>query len=220
MYRLRAIIDKFGRWQPVEDYKGRIEAFFESDFSISIENAKSLPESIAKEICKERGQGFKDDDSPSKLLKLAFGCIGVQSSAIGPQIAVALENIGQHVGQLRNEVGAISHGRTMDELEAKKTHIDSFTQEFLINSTEIIACFLIEYFEWKYPRTIPATTADTKLVYEECDPFNEFWYDTYGEFEMGEYSFPASEILYNVDYKAYANEQKVFSIDVRSDENH
>lgn len=35
MDRLRAIIDKFGRWQPVEDYICRIEAFLERDFSIS-----------------------------------------------------------------------------------------------------------------------------------------------------------------------------------------
>ncbi len=40
--------------------------------------------------------------------------------------------------------------------------------------------------------------------------FNDFWDDTYGEFGMGEYSYPASEILYNVDYPAYITEQKAF----------
>ncbi len=32
-----------------------------------------------------------------------------------------------------------------------------------------------------------------------------------GEFEMGEYSYSASEILYNVDYQAYETEQKAFT---------
>ena len=50
-----------------------------------------------------------------------------------------------------------------------------------------------------------------KLLYTDNEPFNDFWDDLHGEFEMGGYSFPASEILFNVDNKAYETEQKAFS---------
>ena len=213
MNKLQETIEKYGRWQPIEGYIQRIGTFKDSDFSIAVENAKSMLESIAKEICDERGQTYEEEDSPSKLLKLAFGAIGVQATTIGPQIAVALSNIGQNIGQLRNEVGAISHGRTMEELKAKKEGIDIFTREFLLKSTEIIACFLIEYFEWKFPRIKSPSVQEGKLEYEECTAFNEFWDDSFGEFQMADYSYPASEVLFNVDFQAYVTEYKSYTKD-------
>ncbi len=211
MEKLKKLIEQYGRWQPMVDYIQRIDTFKETDFSISIENSKSMLESIAKEICKERGQCYEENDSPSKLLKLAFGAIGVQSSTIGTQIAVALSTIGQNMGELRNEIGAISHGRTMEELQAKKELIDRFTKDFLIQSTEIIACFLIEYFEWKYPRISVSYTEEEKLIYVNCKNFNDYWDDIYKEYIMGYYSYTASEILFNVDYQAYETEYKTFT---------
>jgi len=35
--------------------------------------------------------------------------------------------------------------------------------------------------------------------------------DSFGEFVMGDYSYPASEILFNVDKQAYVNEYKDFT---------
>jgi len=209
--KLQETIEKYGRWQPIEEYIQRIDTFKDSDFSIAVENAKSMLESIAKEICDERRQIYEEEDSPSKLLKLAFGAIGVQASTIGPQIALALSNIGQNIGQLRNEIGAISHGRTMEELKAKKESIDIFTCEFLLQSTEIIACFLIDYFEWKFPRIKSPVAYEEKLKYEECTAFNEFWDDSFGEFQMTDYSYLASEVLFNVDYQAYVTEYRAYS---------
>ena len=150
MEKLKEVIKQYGRWQPLDEYIQRIEAYIKSDFSISIENSKSLLESIAKEICKVRGQSFEKDESSSKLLKLAFGAIGIQASTIAPQIAVALSNIGHHIGELRNEIGKVSHGRTMDDLRSKREMIDDMTREFLIHSTEITACFLIQFFDYFY----------------------------------------------------------------------
>lgn len=36
---------------------------------------------------------------------------------------------------------------------------------------------------------------------------------TYGNFDMGEYSYSASEILFHVDYNAYLTELKAFKED-------
>ncbi len=59
---------------------------------------------------------------------------------------------------------------------------------------------------------------ETKIHFEDQEDFNNFWDYTYGEFEMGEYSYTASEILYNVDYPAYITEQKAFADSEEGDE--
>lgn len=209
MEKLRKLIEQHRRWQPLEEYIQRIEAYVLSDFSISIENSKSLLESIAKEICSNRGQTFEVEDSTAKLLKLAFGAIGIQATTISPQIATALSTIGQFIGELRNEIGSISHGRTMDDLQAKKDIIDDFTREFLVASTEIISCFLIQFFEWKFPIT-EVISPEENLVFADCEDFNDYLDETYGEFSIGALSYPASEILFNVDHQAYMSEYKDF----------
>jgi len=49
------------------------------------------------------------------------------------------------------------------------------------------------------------------LDYLEAEEFNESWDDSFGEFVMGDYSYPASEILFNVDKQAYVTEYKTFT---------
>jgi hypothetical protein len=49
------------------------------------------------------------------------------------------------------------------------------------------------------------------LDYLEAEDFNESWDDSFGEFVMGDYSYPASEILFNVDKQVYVNEYKSFT---------
>ena len=48
---LERVIELYGRWSTLRDYIERIDAYVQSDFSLSLENAKSLLESICKEIC-------------------------------------------------------------------------------------------------------------------------------------------------------------------------
>ena len=50
MERLKDILERHSRWQPCKIYIERIEGFRETDFSLCIENAKALLETIAKEI--------------------------------------------------------------------------------------------------------------------------------------------------------------------------
>lgn len=202
MEKLKKIIEQHSRWQPLVEYVQRIEAYLKTDFTISIENSKSLLESIAKEICSNQGQTYESDDSVSKLLRLAFASIGIQSSESVTQIGSALATIGQNIGEIRNDVGPISHGRRMDELENNKEHFDELTREFLINSVETVACFLIQLFEWKYPLR-ESIEEKEEIVYENCDDFNNYLDETFGEFTILEYSYTASEILYNVDRQAY-----------------
>ena len=115
MHKLRRTIDQYTRWSELTIYIDRMEAHLESDFSHSLENAKALLEAIGKEICKVRGVELKADSSINGVLKNAFSAIGYTNSNLVNQISSALATIGQQVGELRNEIGATSHGRSLDE---------------------------------------------------------------------------------------------------------
>ncbi len=199
MERLKQILEKHSRWQPLGEYVTRIEGYRQSDFSICIENSKSLLESIAKEICVQKSQPLTNDENVSKLLKLAFGCLGYAPSKTISQIGQAIANIGQQMGKFRNDIGTTSHGRTLDELRNRTTLINSLTDDFLIISTELVCCFLIETFE----SDNPLAPVETELEFDDNSEFNEFWDEQYGDFEMGNFLFSASTILFNVEPQSY-----------------
>lgn len=88
------------------------------------------------------------------------------------------------------------------------------TRSFLIDSIEIIACFLISLFEGEHI----SESKDRVVSYEEREDFNDYWDEIYGDFTMGDYSFTASEILYNNDLKAYDNEYKSYLLNDFNDD--
>ena len=209
MNKLKEKISQYGRWHPLQVYISRIEVHLDDDFSISIENAKALLESIGKEICKSKGLTLKSDSSVNGVLKNAFAALGYPKDEMIAQISSSLANIGQHIGALRNTIGSSSHGKSLEELQKRNEKINDMTKYFLIDSIELIACLLIELFEGENIQieSLP------DLVYEDCDDFNEYWDDIYGEFSMGDYSYTASEILYNNDISAYKSEYNFYKAD-------
>jgi len=90
------------------------------------------------------------------------------------------------------------------------------TREFLIGSSQVVAVFLIRTFEEskvEQKTVIPAGKGEEQIVFFEMEAFNDSWDDSYGEFEMGDYSYTASEILFNVDYKAYQTECVAYMVE-------
>ncbi|MCI5091173.1 abortive infection family protein [Phaeodactylibacter sp.] len=212
MIKLKGLIEQYGRWQPLEEYVLRIETYLESDFSQSAENAKALLESIGKEICSQKQVELSATASVNSVLKNAFAALGYTKTDLVTQVSSALATIGQQMGNLRNEIGATAHGRTLEEIEQRNDRIDELTKEFLIETTAIVACFLIRNFENENPRLV-AESPEDKVDYLDCEDFNLFWDELYGEFQMGLYSYTASEILFNVDDSAYLTEYKAFLTD-------
>ena len=206
MDKLKDKISQYGRWTPINEYIIRIETHLDSDFSISLENAKALLESIGKEICKSKGIILVPDSTVNGVLKNAFAAMGYPKNDMITQISTSLANIGQHVGGLRNIIGISSHGKTLEELKNRNDAINELTKFFLINSIELVACFLISLYEGEHIEISPSK----EIVYDECDDFNEYWDELYGEFVMGNYSYTASEILYNNDPSAYESEYNSF----------
>jgi hypothetical protein len=209
MERLKKVIAQYGRWSDLTIYTERIEAHVSTDFSHAIENAKALLETIGKEICQSKGIEGDATASINSVLKKAFTAIGYAGDNMVTQISSALATIGQNIGELRNDIGATSHGKSLEELKERNNKVDLLTREFLIDTTVIIAAFLIRSFENENP--LKPEVAETKPLYPEFEEFNDFWDELYGEFEMGGYSFPASEILFYVDNKAYLTEQQAFA---------
>ena len=209
MKKLKKVIEQYGRWAVLSMYVERIETYIESDFSLCVENSKALLESIAKQICKEKGVVLIGNESINKLVKISFEAIGFEKRDPINTIATSLSAIAQQIGNLRTSIGSTSHGKSLDELERRNQNMDFLTNEFLISSIEIVSCFLIRNFENENPRK-PAESIDETLDYYEAEEFNEFWDNLFGEFEMGNYSYPASEILFYVDNQAYKNEYNAF----------
>jgi len=204
--RLKNIIDEYGRWNPLLIYVERIEAYLHTDFSLSLENAKSLLECIAKEICDSNGVELTKTASINATLKNAFKSLGYSKEDLVTQVSSALATIGQQMGTLRNDIGVTSHGKTLEEIEDRNTKVDQLTREFVIDTTVIIAGFLIRNFENDNPRL------QKKVIptYLENSDFNEHLDSAYGEFFIGDMSYTASEVLYNLDVQAYLSELLLF----------
>jgi hypothetical protein len=218
MEKLRSTLALGSRWQPYGVYVDRIEAYLETDFSVAVENAKALLEGIAKEICDSRQVALGAAPSINSVLKKAFVSLGYQSDELVTQVSGALATIGQSVGSLRNAISPTSHGKSSSELNARNQKVDLLTREFLIDSTLVVAVFLVRAFEERNAVTTQpgasASIEDQDLVYDHHEDFNGNWDDIFGEFAMGSYRFTASEILFAVDTQAYATELKAYQADL------
>ena len=126
-----------------------------------------------------------------------------------------MATIAQYIGELRNEIGITSHGRPLYELVDQKVLIDDMTKEFLLGTTEIISCLLINLAEKESVNSIK----DSTMSYDESEDFNQYWDEVFGEFIMGEYSYSASEILYTMDYEAYKVELEAFISEQKEENN-
>jgi len=208
MQRLKTILTKHGNWKPYNEYVVRIEGYADTDFSLCIENAKALLEGISKEICTKKGIELEKNSKMSGLLKTAFKSLGYPSTSAILQIGTAIANVGQQMGNFRNEIGTTAHGKTVEELKNRQNSIHDLTGNFLIEATAIICCFLIEAFETDKP----VKPVVEEIDYDENENFNEFWDEQYGEFAMGDYSFFASEVLFNNDPEAYKVELNSFNL--------
>ena len=142
------------------------------------------------------------------IVKTSFSALGFANVDIVSQISRSLANVGQIIGELRNDIGVTSHGRTVEELRQRNSKLDELTKDFLFDSIKTIIIFLIRSFEYKQINNIDTTVKEQEN--ERNEKFDDTWDEKYGEFVMGDYSYTASEILFAVDSKAYQYERKNF----------
>jgi hypothetical protein len=46
------------------------------------------------------------------------------------------------VGELRNEIGSTSHGKSLEEIKQRNNNVDLLTREFLIDSVELVSVYM------------------------------------------------------------------------------
>jgi hypothetical protein len=220
MQKLRELIASHNRWSAFDIFIERIELSRDHDFSQAFENAKALLESVCKEICQSCGVQLAAQSSMNGIVKSSFSALGFTNTSHTVKISGALATIGQTVGELRNDTGVTGHGRTAEELRRRNSQFDELTKDFLLDSVRTIVIFLIRTFEQQHSMQQPAISQEVEREpdYTDCENFNDFWDDTYGEFAMGEYSYPASVILYHVDSEAYHYVRKNFEAEENSRE--
>jgi len=209
MERLRLTLERYSRWKPYIEYVERIEGYQHTDFSMCVENSKALLESVAKEICTQKKHPLLSAESVSGLLHKSFASLGYAPTSTIRQIGTAIANIGQQMGNLRNEIGTTAHGKTLEEMKNRSGSVNSLTDGFLISSTELVCCFLIESFETDNPL---APVVDSEIAYDDNPEFNERWDEIYGKFRMtNDYTYSASQILFSLDFLAYESELNAFN---------
>ncbi|MEM7028194.1 MAG: abortive infection family protein [Chloroflexota bacterium] len=204
MDRLKEVIQEHSRWEDLEIYPQRIETFLDSDFMVAIENGKALLETICKTILDEQKQTYTNNDNVNKLTRntlLALGLVGdKQIAGFGNGLISALQNL----GELRNRIGDASHGRSL--VDKRNNKLELLSAYFLVNAVEIIACFLIEYYELEFPRK----TEQEEATYDDFRPFNDYFDDLHGTVPVADYDFLASEILFTLDSTAYDSEYQQY----------
>jgi hypothetical protein len=213
MQKIRDTLVLYSRWSELAPYVDRMEAHLESDFSLSVENAKALLESIGKEVCKAKGAELGANPSINAVLKRAFTAMDYPAEGLVAQVSGALATIGQQIGELRNQISPTSHGKPLDELKERNSRVDLMTREFLIDSTVAVAVFLIRAFEERQPLG-PLPQAEPEPLaspdYEAHQDFNDYWDGAFGDFTMGAYVYCASEVLFKMDAKSYLAECEEF----------
>ena len=86
------------------------------------------------------------------------------------------------------------------ELAKRQDSINKASSDFLLFSTDLICCFLIQLFETENPIRLPDKNV---FSYNENSDFNESLDDGYGKFMIGDEVFWASEILFQMAPVAY-----------------
>lgn len=208
MQKLRELINANTRWSEFIIFVDRIELSRNQDFSLAFENAKALLESVCKEICKSCGRELSAQSSMNGIVKTSFLALEFANTDIASQISRSLANVGQIIGDLRNDIGITGHGRTTEELRQRNLKINELTKDFLFDSIKTIIIFLIRSFEYKQLTNM--LPIEKEYENEKNKEFDEFLDERYGEFVMGDYSYTASQILFAVDSEAYQYERKNF----------
>lgn len=200
MNSLRDICQQHRKWAPLEDYILRVETYKDSDGVFVLENCKALIESICKTVLDELGGAYTRSDSIQALIGKTcskMSCLPNTSSLARSFITVA-----QNLGEFRNTFGATAHGQPTRLLEENKKKIVGASVQFMINSIEQLAIFLITVYQEEYP-----LQSKPSLRYEDNPDFNSDFDDREEEIQIGPYGpYAPSEVLFYLDKRAYETE--------------
>ena len=203
MDRLKEIVNNYSRWINLSTQITRIEYQINDDLTSAIGSTKSLLESICKTILDHETKEYDKNDNVNKLIKRTIQALRIENpdqiSLFGNSLVTSIQNL----GELRNRIDESSHGKSLLD---KNKKIDSITASFLINSSETIACFLIEFYEIEHPRK----KGENEFNFQEMKEFNDYLDDQHGNVEIAKIPYSTSEALFAVDITAYKDEHRKY----------
>lgn len=198
MEKLQALIQQYGRWSKLEESIGRI--YYRIDAGLldeAIGASKSLLETVCKTILDwEKIPYNEKKDDINDLAKKTVRQFNFEQTKIMVEFTNNLTSAIKSVGALRNSFDSHAHGKSLSTQPPK---IDSITVSFLVCSTEVFACFLIEAYERQNPRI----SEPQQILFEDCPDFNDHLDNTYGLVHVINIPYPTSEVLFAIDQAAY-----------------
>lgn len=199
MRKTQSFIDENSKWQILNDYILRIEAYSETSPGLVIENCKSIIESIFKTILVEVDSKIEDD-----LKDIDIGGLYKQVKKIlffeEKGYCNIIGSFSSAIAEFRNRLGETSHGKDIYTLEKNRRALFNDEIHFLLSTTDNIAFFLLSYYKNLYPAY---AEKKRKLVYEDYAEFNEWFDETQEPVIVGGVSLSPSRVLFDGDISAY-----------------
>jgi len=174
--------------------------------------SKSLLETICKTILDYEGEPYGATDNINKLAKKTMKKLELEQPDGMSKFSNSLVSSMQFLGELRNALDSQSHGRSLNVSSPK---IDPISAHFLVQSTELIACFLINFYEQKRPLSISISLEEKDIdvsaeftnfeEFEKLQEFNEYLDSAFGDIQVFGIPYPTSKVLFLIDRDAYKN---------------
>lgn len=200
MQSLRGLCQQYGKWKPLEEYVLRVETYRESDGILVMENCKALLESICKTVLDELGEPYSGSESIQALVSKA--CSKMSCLPSTGDLARSFTTVAQKLGEFRNTFASIGHGQPVRLLEENKKKVIGASVDFMVNSIEQLAIFLITVYQDEYPRHVTQ-----QLRYEDNKDFNVNFDEQLEPVQIGIYGpYSPSEVLFYMDENAYRTE--------------
>lgn len=171
-----------------------IESSIYTNPTLCVETCKSLLEGICKTILSNKGIEYSSSIRFHVLVQNTISETinddGFKNDLV--ELGRRIASVSQQLGEIRNNVGFISHG--MDVLNPKLTETVSI---FASKITDNIGGFILRCYHNNRTNTL-----DARIHYEDCEPFNRD-FDDQNPLSIGLITLSASRVLYQEDYEAY-----------------
>lgn len=187
----------------IEEQVRSIEQAVVENPALAFDLAKTLVESVCRTILAERKVAYSEEDDLPKLFKtvrnnLPFLPPEASSDAeVRKSLAQTLNGLStaiQGICELRNRCGFASHGS-----DKPRPQIEAAQALMAAEAADTIVGFL--YRVHLQDRTPPSSS---RALYEENSEFNDYVDQSFGLFQIFELEFSASEVLFQMDPKAYS----------------
>jgi len=203
MFWIKEHIHKMLSFNAFETHIATIEETIEANPALCIETCKSLIEGICKTILTNKNIKYEDDVKFQVLVKQTVEKLTISSDYHKDklcELSRRIASVAQFIAEIRNDSGFASHGQ-----DIKTMSVNSTLSLFTCKISDVIGGFILHYYMiHNNPKR------DTRIHYEDCQEFNEY-FDDMNPLKIGVLILSASEALYHQDYEAYKEEFLYYS---------